>query len=120
MKKSATLVEVVVSSIILATVFGGLMASFVSVRKYVGRANKRLVAANLARTTLNRLYIHVREDFWWAGGGLSLGPHALNPAPSPTVDTVFYDDGGLSGYTVALGPGSAQYRQVTVDVAFGD
>jgi Tfp pilus assembly protein PilE len=64
MKKTVTLMEVIVGAIILAIIFGGLIVTFISVRNYVNRANMRLVAANLARSRLNELNNYVREDTW--------------------------------------------------------
>ncbi|MBU2103345.1 MAG: type II secretion system GspH family protein [Candidatus Omnitrophica bacterium] len=63
-KKSFTLVEVIVSAVILALTFGGLLAAFSGARAYVARAERRLVAANAARAWLNGLYVQVRQDTW--------------------------------------------------------
>jgi len=66
-RKGVTLVEVVVSSLILAIAFGGLLSTFVAVRKYITRANKRLIASDLVSQTLNDLYRAVRSDEWDVG-----------------------------------------------------
>ena len=47
---------------ILAAVFSGFFATFVSARKYINRANNRLTAANRIRSNLSSLYDQVRED----------------------------------------------------------
>jgi type II secretory pathway pseudopilin PulG len=56
MKKSITLIEVIVSAVILASLFVFLLHSFINVRKYVERSSRRLIATNLARSASNFLY----------------------------------------------------------------
>lgn len=63
-RKAVTLTEVIVGAVILAAVFAGLLASFVTTRKYINRAHKRLVTVNLARAVLDKLYSEVRQDNW--------------------------------------------------------
>ena len=47
-KKTFSLAEIIVSLVILALTFSTLLAGFVSSRRYIQRANRRLAAANLA------------------------------------------------------------------------
>ena len=63
-KKSMTLMEVIVGAIILALVFGGLIAALTGARSYVKRADKRLVSVNLIRAAFDELYPAVRADTW--------------------------------------------------------
>lgn len=60
MKKTITLIEVIVGVTLVVTVFTGIIASFIAARRYVMRANVRLDAANIARAELNKLYNAVR------------------------------------------------------------
>lgn len=105
--------EVIVGAVIIAMVFGGLTAVFVNVRRYVLHANRRLVATNLGRESLNSLYRDVRADTWNAGN-LRVGvlPHPVNDA--------IIDNSNYIGnvYTVTAGPGNSQYRQVTVSINY--
>ena len=85
MKKSFTLMEVVVGAIILALVFGGLIAALVGARSYVKRADKRLISVNLIRKGFDELYPVVRADTW---------DNASNPlyAPACSGGTCAWED----------------------------
>jgi type II secretory pathway pseudopilin PulG len=109
-KKSLTLIEIVVGAVILALVFGGLVASFVAVRRYVNRADTRLAASNLGRGVLDSLYSHVHAN-WDTIGDLTLGAHAN--ALDTTIDGRQY----TGSYTSAAVTG-AEYRQVTVGIIY--
>lgn len=103
-------------AIIISVVFGGLTAIFVNVRRYVLHANRRLVATNLSRQTLNGLYQDVRADTWNTGN-LSVGTHAVG---NVNIDNSNYT---ANDYTVAPGPDIApgipsQYRQVGVRINY--
>jgi len=123
--------EIVVSLIILATVFGGLTATFVGVKRYVSRANRRLTAVNLGKQALNSLYVQVRADTWNTGvlvpnaNPYVFGAGAVTEVPgSITIDDYTYGAAGgaadhvwpdPNSYTVRAVPGS-EYREVTVDL----
>lgn len=122
MKKTITFIEILTGTLILALVFSGLLASFVSVRKYTRRANKRLVSVNLARDVLNRLYSEVREDNWdVAGTPLNATPafHNLTEigfsTNTPTVGIINYS----GNYAVNSLPGR-DYRQVWANITYPD
>lgn len=104
-----TLVEVVVGAVIVAATFSGLLATFVGVRRYVNRANQRLVVANLARGTLNDLYKEVRQDTWDSG--------VLAGGYTGTITESVYPFNYTGNYTVSNVSG-ADYRQVTVNIAY--
>ena len=114
-----TLTEILIGTVILALVFGGLLATFVGVRRYVRRANRRLIATNLARLDLNDLYREVSENVWNIGG-LSVG---VTNIPAYTIDQQVYQDTvaplGLNRYTVTNVPGQ-DYRRVSVVLNFPD
>jgi len=108
LKKSVTLTEVIAGVIILAITFAGLLATFVATRKYVKRANKRLIAANLASRQLNDLYRAVSEDTW-IGGALDIPV----PIPDYNIDNHIYQS---NAYTVSATPGD--YRRVSVTINY--
>jgi len=113
MRKGVSLVEVVVGAIILAIVFGGLLATFVGVRRYVRRANRRLIVVDLISQTMSDLYRAVREDTWNTGtlqaGSTNIGGY--------TIDSQVYQDGGSpNSYTVANT--GADYRRVDVTINY--
>ncbi|MBU1112506.1 MAG: type II secretion system GspH family protein [Candidatus Omnitrophica bacterium] len=113
MKRTFTLVEVIVAALILVIVFAGLLASFVVPRNYVKRVNKRLVAANLVRSNLNRLSQKVRQDQWdIAGEALYPGTHNV---PDYTMDGIDYNS---SYYQVLPPSGDQDYREVKITINY--
>ena len=73
-KKTFTLIEIMVSAVILALTFGALLLAFVAAKRYVSRVNKRLVSVNLGREVLNSLYDEVRPE-WDERGELDVRIH---------------------------------------------
>ncbi len=59
-----TLVEIVVSLSILATVVAGVMASFVASQRFISRSNRRLQAANVSRQAFSQLRAGVDAGYW--------------------------------------------------------
>jgi Tfp pilus assembly protein PilV len=106
-----TLMEVLIGAIILAASFGGIVAAFTAARSYVSRSNKRLVAANLARSYLNQLYNDVSADIW-NSTACSLYPGNYNLG-SVTIDgidySITYNVTNVTGY---------DYRQVVFNVTY--
>lgn len=121
-KKAFTLTEIIVGTVILALVFGGLLAAFTAARMYVLRSNRRLIAANLCRSVLERLYKEVREDEWGDGspyplaeGGSGLSFGGLDPA----IDTAEIGDIEGETYTGSYDVNAVagqDYREVMVTV----
>ncbi|RKY44884.1 MAG: hypothetical protein DRP80_00815 [Candidatus Omnitrophota bacterium] len=111
-KKSLTFLEILVSALILATALGGVLASFVSVRKAVLRSDKRLAAFNIARGILEDLYKEVREDTWDTG--------RLNPGYTENGTIQLPPENITYNWDYAVNPvgGRDYYRQVIVNVRF--
>ena len=112
-----TLMEVVVGLIIFSIAFGGLIAAFVGVRRYVSRATKRVTTTNLDRRILNSLHKDVRADTWDNG--------TLSTGGTYNVSSVFIDNfeyGTVnSNYTVKNvtdGNITRDYRQVDVTISY--
>jgi len=117
MRKGVTLVEVITGALILAIAFGGLLATFVSVRRYVKRANKRLIAANLVSQTLSDLYRAVREDTWDSGTLQDTGAGSAD-MDEYIIDGQLYEDltsPTPNSYTVTT---VGDYRRVSVTVNY--
>ncbi len=78
-RKGLGFIEIIAATVILAFVIVGFFATFVSVRKYMNKSNRRLVAINYMRSYLASFYNAVRED-WYSNntGALSLGNHSLS------------------------------------------
>lgn len=114
-KKAFTLLEVLVGSIIIAAVFGGVIASFISIRTYIRRANKRLITVNLLRHVGDSLYGGV-DAVNWDAAVLNLGAHANALPVNPTaIDGLNY--GGSYNVTAVAG---RDYRQVSIAVTYPD
>lgn len=106
--KSTSLVEVVISALILSIVFAGLVAGFVSVRKYIARTQKRLSGVNVSRNQIDDLYTAV-NGFTWDTGVLSPG----TATTSVTTDGITY-----SRKVTVSDIAGANYRAVTVDIGY--
>jgi hypothetical protein len=114
--------EVTVSLIILAAVFGGLTATFVGVKRYVSRAYRRVVATNLGRQLLNNLYSNVNARTWndpfATDRPLSPGTHnsedgdATIPSNGVVVGNFTYGSAGSRNTYTVTAPAGMQYRQV--------
>lgn len=108
---SFTLTEVLVGAVILVASYGVLLLSFTSARSYVFRANKRIIAANLARNELNNLYAQVGQDNWdTSSGPFYFGVHNLNAV---SIDGITYP----RSYNVTPVAGR-DYRQITVTIQY--
>jgi Tfp pilus assembly protein PilV len=111
-RRSFSLMEVVVGAVIIALVFGGFTAVFINVRHYVFHANRRVVATNLSRETLNTLYVGVTADpNDPLAVRLAAGNHNVN---NVNIDNINYN----GTYIVAAGPGNSQYQQVTIRINY--
>jgi type II secretory pathway pseudopilin PulG len=127
MRKSVTLMEVLVSAVILASVTAGLFATFVAVRRYINRANRRIIATNLARSVLEDLYKNVRADTWNSSVNALYAPStgawqssddlsSVFGSPSLTIDNNLY--GGTDSYYQVRQIAGRSYREVQVFVEY--
>ncbi len=109
--------EVLVGSIILVAAFGGISATFISAKRYVGRANRRLVATNLVRDVLSNLHISVRADTW------DTGDLRIHEGPVPSVSNVQLDNFNYNNNTYDVttadcSGSTCDYRQVNVQINY--
>ncbi|MBI5872789.1 MAG: type II secretion system protein [Candidatus Omnitrophica bacterium] len=114
-KKGFTLVEVMVSLVILALLAAGLFSVFVSARYMVVRSKRRLGAMEVARAEIEKNRQHIRADRW------DNASYPLFPADGTwraCASTTY------PGYTVdcrvVQGPAVDSYRTVTVRVRWSD
>ncbi|MFH1772461.1 MAG: type II secretion system protein [Candidatus Omnitrophota bacterium] len=130
-KKSMTLVEVLVSAVILATVFAGLFASFISARKYVSRANKRIVSSSLARSVFGFLHPQVSATNWADNTNALFEPNNTNweahditdanITPNLKVDEMNFNGSyqvRVKNYITPGGPVKSEYREVLVNFTY--
>jgi len=115
-KKAFSLVEIIVSLIILSLTFSILLVVPIASRRYIQRANRRLAAANLAREFLNNLYPEVRIDTWNTG---NLKIH--NGTNNKSIIEIYNNLSVTSSYNLEYNveqPPNREYRQVTVNVSY--
>ncbi len=89
MKKSATLVELLVAAVIISLVLAAVLATFLTVKAYVYRANKRTVSTNLSRSNAYPLAKSVSADWDDAAHELSTGTKSIQ---SYSIDNTDYGD----------------------------
>lgn len=134
-KKGFTLVEVLVSLVIIAITATGIFASFIAAQYYVKRSKRRIIAFNFAREQLERLKLSVREDRWantadcnpdLNGLALTSTLNCASYSPSEPVWTDWKnlpDDfgnpatwNGRRRYKVEAGGSGDYYRVVTTEI----
>ncbi len=114
--KGFTLVEVMVSVVILALLASGLFSVFVSTRHLVARSKRRLVAMEIARQEIELNKRHIRADRW-DNSSFPLFP--ANGGWRPCASASYAD------YTIACrvdppDDPNATYRKVTVRVSWDE
>ena len=106
-----TLLEILVSLLILSIVITGIISVFISSKRYTVRSRHRLQATSLARQILADLYKEVRQDTWDTGrlrGNYSeQGTIYIDPITYTWNLTV----SNVTGY---------DYRRVTVNVTWNE
>lgn len=108
-KKAFTLVEILVSMIILAIVMTGLVNVFVSGRQFLLHSRNRMSAAEIGKRFIDPLQSQVRQDTWGAGGNL------LNNGSRSSSSGIY-----TASYTVSTLPSSAQTKKVKTVISWTD
>ncbi len=116
-----TLVEIIVSLMILLVTVAGVYASFVAAQRYTISAKHRIAAVNFARKQFEELRPYVRQDTWnnnTAGVNLLYAPNTGSPQIYPPV-SVDLSNGWLANvsYNVAS-TDTTTNRTVTVNVTW--
>lgn len=114
--RAFSLVEIIVSITLIATVFAGLLGTFVVVRRYVRHAQRRLSAMNIGRLNLNKLYLEVRQDTWDSNTSLLRPGETFNLTAMNISNTVY--GGNYTVSNVTRGGIQRDYRQVTISVTY--
>ena len=113
-KNGFTLVEIMVSTVILALLAAGMFSVLVSSRYLVARSKTRVTAVEIARAEIERMRSLVDAATFYAPPGLFDGTgtwRAWNTTAYPPYSV---------RYRVDNGTGTATYRKVTVQVAWND
>lgn len=99
-----TLVEIIISMVILALIMGGLANLFLAAKQYTLHSSFRMTAAELGRYYLERLHLHLSAETW--------DQSPVNPIPNNLLT--------VGQYKSTNNPYTAKYPDAsytTVDVA---
>lgn len=116
-KRAFSLIEILVASILLASIMLGLTNLFVSGKRYILHISSRMTSGELGKFFLDPLQTQVRQDTWAAN---CLGT-ANAPGCAPTLPTSIGIADGLdrdytASYTVARNSPVPNVNRVTIAV----
>lgn len=114
-----TLVEIVVSLMIILAAVAGIFAGFVATQKYVSRSKRRGQVINYVRQELDTLKTHIRKDTWddqnknllWAAPGQSKTYTAKTAFPNLRN---YSDDALVYTVSAAADTAATAYRTVSI------
>ncbi|MFA5150529.1 MAG: prepilin-type N-terminal cleavage/methylation domain-containing protein [Candidatus Omnitrophota bacterium] len=66
-KKALTLLEIIISMVILALVISGLINVFISGRQLIQHSRYRMSAGEISKLFIDPLQFYVRQDTWNSG-----------------------------------------------------
>lgn len=72
-KRSTTLFEIIISTVIFCLVMAGMVSVFVAGKRHVMHSRERMTSSEIGKLFLEPLQLHVRQDTWdTASNGLRL------------------------------------------------
>ncbi|MBU1061968.1 MAG: type II secretion system GspH family protein [Candidatus Omnitrophica bacterium] len=116
-KKGLTLVEIIVSVLIITLLCAGLLGAFVGGHHFMNRSRHRMQALNFAREALDKL----RSNYQYASSEMAAGSHDESEIGGNIVRGEMANfppiapDDPLT-YSVSAEPASGSYKEVTVSV----
>lgn len=98
-KRGFTLLEIIIATMLLASVMAGLMAIFVAGKRHVIHSRERMTGGELGKLFLDPVQMAVRQDTWDAAGNvLKIGSTSAVPTKVNNVDyTGEYDVNAVAG-----------------------
>ncbi len=121
-KKAVSLVEVLTAALILIIAVGGISSVFITVRRYILRANQRSVATSLSSGHSRLLPAAVRADTWGTG---DLAAGSTGNLPMAGEDWSSIDDrdyrntsGNATSRWEVTAVAGRDYRQVDIIVGY--
>jgi len=119
--KGLTLVEIIISVLIITLTCAGLLGAFVGGHHFMNRSRHRMQALNFAKETLDKLRSNYRytssqmvagiHDESEIGDNIFRGEMANFPPLAPDVPLT---------YSVSAGPAFGSYKEITVSVKWGE
>lgn len=113
-KKAVTLLEILISSIILAITIGGLVSVFLTGKQFTAHTRSRMAGGELGKAFLDPLQMDVRADKWsekCLGGNSSACPTQLHDS---SQDITYH-----SNYTISPVAGT-DLRRVKLDINWNE
>ena len=104
--KAFSLLEIVISMVILALVMTGLVNVFVAGRKYIQHSRFRMSAGEIGSKFISPLQSYVRQDTW------SSNPFGTNSYPNLTSGIY------TASYTISTHPSDAQIKKVVTKISW--
>lgn len=85
-KKGLSLLEIIISSLILALIMTGLANMFVAGKRHILHSRSRVTGGELGKYFLDLLQMDVRQDQWVAGGNCLTGDGSSGCDTTPWTD----------------------------------
>lgn len=109
--KGFTLIEILVSAVILALVMTGLANIFIAGKRHILHSRSRMTSGELARFFLDPIQMQVRQD-QWATNCLGTGNPVNCPSQIQTIDGTTY----TANWSVTNAP--ATLRKVIANITW--
>ncbi|MDD5568367.1 MAG: prepilin-type N-terminal cleavage/methylation domain-containing protein [Candidatus Omnitrophica bacterium] len=107
-RKALSLLEIIISMVILALVIAGIVNVFVAAKSFIQRSRYRTTGGELGKIFLDPLQVYIRQDTW-AGSNCFNTDNASTPANMADCSSV------PSEYTVGSSTYTPQYYISNVD-----
>ncbi|MFO8053233.1 MAG: hypothetical protein R6U54_04690 [Candidatus Omnitrophota bacterium] len=118
-KKAVSLLEILISAVLLTLVVGGLTSAFFTVRAYIRHAQERSTAADLSYSHSRTLYGEVKADGGWYANGFSGINKSLPLSGSwSNIDGINYEDSNTRYEVNSVN--NQDYRQAEIIVEYPD
>ena len=109
-KKALTFLEILLSAFLIAVTLMGILATFTTVRTFIERSDRRLVAFNVIRAIYDQFYSQVRADTWDdVGNPLT---DSISTTGNMVIGSIQYD---YTAQATDLGTGGLRSVLLTID-----
>ena len=118
-KKGLSLLEILISALILSLIITGLISIFVSGKRWVSHSRARMSAGELGKLFLDPFDNDIRADEW--GNNCVSGLVAACPNPqTETIGSIQYDARYVSSPVAVPVPTNPPLRRVTVTINWNE
>ena len=113
-KSGLSLLEIMISVLILAITLASLANVFVSGKRYILHARSRIRAAEMGKFFLEPLQMQVNQGAWATNPLGQASGTPLSAGPGFTLDTIPYS----GNYTISSVPNNTALRKVVLTVSW--